>query len=89
MAGAGLESPTTAWAKLYQDLVRALGRLAVTPEVDASALQTELRRILAEQRERRPRSRADRIRARLMEGVRPVRSLLRALVALPWSGFES
>ncbi len=89
MAGAGLESPTTDWAKLYQDLVRDLGRLAVTPEVDVSALQTELRRILAEQRARQPRSRADRIRARLMEGVRPVRSLLRALVALPWSGVES
>ncbi len=43
---------------------------------------------LAEQRSRQPRSRADRIRDRLIEGVRPVRSLLRALVTLPWAGTD-
>ena len=33
-------------------------------------------------------SRAERIRDRLIEGVRPVRTLLRALVWLPWSSME-
>src|SRR5579883_3301886 len=35
-------------------------------------------------RAHRPRSRAEIVRERLIEGVRPVRSLLKALVRLPW-----
>ena len=88
-AGTGLEAATTDWARLYQELVREVTRLAVTPEVDAQRLQVELRRIIAEQRQRRPRSRAERTRDRLIEGVRLVRSLLKALVRLPWAGVEA
>ena len=44
-AGTGLEAATTDWARLYQELVREVTRLAVTPEVDAQRLQVELRRI--------------------------------------------
>ena len=89
MAGTGLQAMTADWSTLYQELVHDVTRLASTPDVDAGALQAELRRILAEQRDRRPRSRADRIRDRLIDSVRPVRSLLKALVTLPWAGVDA
>jgi hypothetical protein len=88
MAGTGLEANTADWATLYQALVRDVAQLATTPDVDAGTLQAELRRLVAEQRDRRPRSRAERIRDRLIDSVRPVRSLLKALVTLPWSGLD-
>lgn len=88
VAGTGVEAVTSDWATLYQELTREVARLATTPSVDGVVLQGELRRVLAEQRSRQPRSRADRIRDRLIEGVRPVRSLLRALATLPWAGTD-
>jgi len=87
-AGTGVEAITSEWATLYQELTREVARLAAAPPADGVILQGELRRVLAEQRSRQPRSRADRIRDRLIEGVRPVRSLLRALVTLPWAGTD-
>lgn len=45
---------------------------------------TQLVALLQAHRARRPRSRAEIVRDRLIEGVRPVRALLKALVALPW-----
>lgn len=45
-----------------------------------------LTRSLQAHRGRRPRSHAEIVRDRLIEGVRPVRALLRALAALPWKG---
>ena len=87
VAGTGVEAITSDWATLYQELTREVARLAVAP-ADGVLLQGELRRVLAEQRARQPRSRADRIRDRLIEGVRPVRSLLRALIRLPWAGTD-
>ncbi len=88
IAGTGIETQANDWARLYQDLMREVARVATTPDVEVSALQAELRRIVAEQRAHRPKSRAERIRDRLIEGVRPVRMLLRALVTLPWSSVE-
>jgi TnpA family transposase len=87
-AGTGVEAITSDWATLYQELTREVARLAAAPPAAGVVLQGELRRVLAEQRSRQPRSRADRIRDRLIEGVRPVRSLLRALVTLPWAGTD-
>jgi hypothetical protein len=88
IAGTGIEAHTADWATLYQELVREVTRLAAEPAADASALQVQLRALLAEQRAHRPKRRSERIRDRLIEAVRPVRALLKALVRLPWSGHD-
>lgn len=75
IAGTGIETQAKDWAGLYQELVREVARVATTPDVEVSARQAELRRIVAEQRAHRPKSRAERIRDRLIEGsVRSARS---------------
>lgn len=56
--------------------------------VTTDQLLLMVRRRVAEQRAHRSKSRAERIRDRLIEGVRPVRTLLRALVKLPWTSVE-
>ena len=78
IASTGIETQANDRARLDQDLVREVARVATTPNVEVSALQAKLRRIVAEQRTHRPKSRAERIRDRLIEGVRPVRTPLRA-----------
>lgn len=89
LAGTGVKLVASDWATLYRQLTREVVRLATAPSVNGVVLQDELRRVLDEQRSRQPRSRTDRIRDRLIVGVRPVRSLLRAIVRLPWTGTEA
>ena len=48
----------------------------------------QLQSLLAAHRARRPASRAQLVRERLIDGVRPVRSLLSALVRLPWQAAD-
>ena len=52
--------------------------------VPSEALRDYLVALIEAHRNAKPRSRAEIVRSRLMEGVRPVRSLLRGLVHLPW-----
>ena len=47
-------------------------------------MREQLLALLQAHRARQPRSRAQIVRERLIEGVRPVRALLKALVRLPW-----
>jgi hypothetical protein len=65
-------------------LLGELGSLASDAALSSDALREQLVALLQAHRARRPRSRAEIVRDRLIEGVRPVRALLKALVALPW-----
>ena len=47
-------------------------------------MREQLLSLIQAHRARRPRSRAEIVRARLPAGVRPVRALLKALARLPW-----
>lgn len=72
------------WARLYQELLGELGSLAANPSLSSEAMREQLLALLQAHRARQPRSRAQIVRERLIEGVRPVRALLKALVRLPW-----
>jgi hypothetical protein len=84
VAAAGVDAKLADWAPLYQELLGELGLLASDAELSSDALREQLAALLQAHGARRPRSRAENVRDRLIEGVRPVRALLKALVALPW-----
>jgi hypothetical protein len=84
IAAAGVDAKLADWARLYQELLGELGSLASDAALSSDALREQLVALLQAHRARRPRSRAEIVRDRLIEGVRPVRALLKALVALPW-----
>jgi hypothetical protein len=84
IAAAGVDAKLADWARLYQELLGELGSLASDAALSSHALREQLITLLQAQRARRPRSRAEIVRDRLIEGIRPVRALLKALVALPW-----
>jgi TnpA family transposase len=84
-AASGVLAMHSDWAVLYQDLLAELGRILADPAAGDSQIREHLHSLLAEHRARRPASRAELIRTRLIDGVRPVRSLLSALVRLPWA----
>lgn len=72
------------WAALYQELLTALGAIVADPSASDAEIREQLQSLLATHRARRPATRAQLVRERLIDGVRPVRSLLSALVRLPW-----
>ena len=74
---------------LYQELLGELGSLAGDATLSSDALREQLVALLQARRARRPRMRAEIVRDRLIEGVRPVRALLKALAALPWKASKS
>jgi hypothetical protein len=84
IAAVGVDAKLADWARLYQELLGELGSLASDAALSSDALREQLVALLQAHRARRPRSRAEIVRDRLIEGVRPVRALLKALVALPW-----
>jgi len=84
IAAVGVDAKLADWARLYQELLGELGSLAGDTELSSDALREQLVALLQAHRARRPRSRAEIVRDRLIEGVRPVRALLKALVVLPW-----
>ena len=69
---------------MYQDLLVELRTLATDRDLSSDALREQLVALVEAHRRRKPRSRAEIVRDRLIEGVRPVRALLKALVGLPW-----
>jgi DNA ligase D-like protein (predicted 3'-phosphoesterase) len=77
------------WALLYQELLAALGAIVAEPAAGDEGILGQLHSLLAAHRARRPASRAQLVRERLIEGVRPVRSLLNALVRLPWQATDN
>jgi len=87
-AAAGADAVQGDWASLYQELLAALGAIVADPAVSDEGILGQLQLLLAEHRARRPATRTQLIRERLIDGVRPVRSLLSALVRLPWHGAD-
>jgi hypothetical protein len=60
-----------------------LASLVGNPELSSDAVRERLCTLLQAHRARRPLSRAEIVRERLIEGVRPMRPLLKALTRLP------
>ncbi len=77
------------WALLYQELLTGLGAIVAEPAAGDEGILGQLHSLLATHRARRPTSRAQLVRERLIDGVRPVRSLLNALVRLPWHATDN
>jgi hypothetical protein len=86
LAGVDVDAELTDWARLYRDLLGAVGALAADRDLSSEALREHLVALIDAHRDAKPRTRAEIVRSRLIEGVRPVRSLLRGLVRLPWRG---
>jgi hypothetical protein len=74
---------TVNWADLYRELLADVNRLAQPDSVPDSELRERLATLAAASALRRPQTRAQRIRERLIDGVRPIRALMTALVNLP------
>jgi TnpA family transposase len=74
------------YARLYQQLLGEVSALAGDGTLSAAELQQKLNTVLATHREHRGPNRAQIIRDQLMEEVRPVRALLKALTQQPWKG---
>jgi TnpA family transposase len=85
-AGVGIDAELTDWARLYRDLLGEVGALAADRDLSSEALRDHLMALIDVHRDAKPRTRAEIVRGRLIDGVRPVRSLLRGLVHLPWRG---
>jgi hypothetical protein len=88
-AGIGSTSTHGDVALLYQELLAALSTIVADPPAGEEEILGQLHSILAAHRARRPVSRAQLVRERLIDGVRPVRSLLSALVRLPWQATDN
>ena len=74
----------THWADLYRELLGSLGKLASDTSLDATQLRTQLQELIVAHQLRKPPTRAQLVREHLIAEIRPVRSLLSALVKLPW-----
>ena len=77
------------WAALYQELLTAVSTIVADPAATDAGVREQLQSLLVNHRTRRPASRAHLVRERLIDGVRPVRSLLTALVRLPWQATDA
>jgi TnpA family transposase len=84
LASVGVDAQLTDWARLYRDLLGQLGTLATDRALSSEALREHLMALIEAHRDAKPRTRAEIVRSRLIEGVRPVRALLQGLVRLPW-----
>ena len=74
------------YERLYQQLLDELSALAGDGTLSAAELQQKLNTILVAHREHRGPNRAQIIRDQLMQQIRPVRALLKALSQQPWKG---
>ena len=72
------------WAEQYQQLLQELTELAAQDAVADTELRARLSEIIAAKRAQRAPSRASVIRQRLIDAIAPVRSLLVAVIGLPW-----
>jgi hypothetical protein len=72
------------WADLYRELLASVGALASDASMADGEIRERLRSLVAEHQRRKPPTRAQLVRDHLALEVRPVRSLLSGLMALPW-----
>jgi len=82
-SAAGVPTPVD-WGAQYRALLEELARLSADEAVPDAELRTRLAELVVTQRSQRRPSRASLIRQRLLDTIRPVRSLLVALVRLSW-----
>lgn len=83
-ARAEVEQSGTSWAILYRQLLSELANLVADKQVSDAQARQRLAELVALNEQRRPPSKSKLTRDRLIEAIRPVRGLLRELVALPW-----
>jgi hypothetical protein len=72
------------WADLYRELLASIGALASDTTASDTDIRERLRLLVAEHQQRKPPTRAQLVRDHLTIEIQPVRSLLSALMALPW-----
>jgi TnpA family transposase len=72
------------WADLYRELLASIGGLANDTTASDTDIRERLRLLVAEHQQRKPPTRAQLVRDHLTIEIQPVRSLLSALMALPW-----
>ena len=72
------------WADLYRELLTSIAALASDTNVADVEVRDRLRSLVAEHQQRKPPTRAQLVRDHLTLEIRPVRSLLSALMVLPW-----
>lgn len=82
-AAAGV-GDTVDWADMYQALLNELASLSAEGTLPDAELRVRLEALVTANRQRRLPSRAALVRERLIEAIRPVRSLLVAIAKLPW-----
>jgi hypothetical protein len=78
----------TNWADWYRELLGSLGTLVADATLPDAEVREQLRSLVADHQKRKPPTRTQLIRARLIEENRPVHSLLSALVVLPWQAAD-
>ena len=83
-AATGADGTRGDWASLYQELLSSLATIMADRGASAEQIRGQLQALLSAQLSRRPATRAQVVRERLIDGVRPARALLAALVRLPW-----
>ncbi len=76
------------WAEQYQQLLQELTELAGQHAAPDAELRARLSEIIAAKRAQRAPSRASVIRQRLIGAIAPVRSLLVAVIGLPWQATD-
>lgn len=82
---AAAEVPATVnWAAMYKTLLGEVEALSTNVAVPDAELRAGLEALVAETQKRKPPSRASLVRECLIDGIRPVRSLLVAIAKLPW-----
>ena len=82
---AAAEVPATVnWAAMYKTLLGELEALSAKGAVPDAELRESLDALVIATQKRKPPSRASLVREGLIDGIRPVRSLLVAIAKLPW-----
>ena len=72
------------WAVMYKTLMGELEALSAKGAVPDSELRARIDDLVIANQKRKPPSRASLVREGLIDGIRPVRSLLVAIAKLPW-----
>ncbi len=72
------------WAAMYKTLLADLVALSAKGAVPDAELRARLEALVTATQKRKPPSRASLVREGLIDGIRPVRSLLVAIAKLPW-----
>ncbi len=83
-ADIGVDPRLSEWGLLYRELMGELTAMVADHTLTNTMVRGRLARIVEEHQQRRPRSRAEIVRGRMIDAVQPVGMLLRALVNLPF-----